>query len=349
MPTLSSVQRTLVVTSIVVLAANVVVMGNPPAASKSSVTVKTVLLKKTFLLGQRVLLDTVAVNHGDTEVRVSLGMHGLSIHATHLIVQDDMGQQVKYIGPSTETFGEKWRTVPPGELIGPQVNLGRFFDISQPGKYRVRCYAYIANTKVYSNWCVFQVVPGKEAFRKDIKLIRPHPQPDAPKHEDASLIVYALPKVHLAYYKRTFQKDGKKTTIYKRMIEVDPAWDPQVLIDVDGEVHILLARRQLPKNQIEKRFKDFPSTYKMHLKYRRYMWYKTVASHGRLQEYRRLSMAKEDKTELRLVEAANRTVEVHEFKDVGVYSPPWKKPRRRSRSSQQPGVTKTSDAPKESP
>lgn len=346
---LSSVQKTLVVTSIVVLVANVVVMGESPPASKDAVTIKLILPKKPILLGEKISVKMVARNSTSGKAKIALESLGWDRNNCHLFVQTDEGEPVEYIGASIEVLGPCWQTVPPGGQITRELNVTMKYKLEHPMKYRIRCYATVGKERVFSPWREFQIVTGKEAFRKDIKVVRLRPGSEAPKREDDSLIVYALPKVHLAYYKRTFQKGGKKTTTYKRLIEVDPNHKPQVLTDARGEVHILLARRQLPRNEIEKRFKDYPSTYKMHLRYRRYMTYKTAASDGRLQGNRRLSMAKEDKNELRLVEAANRTIEVHEFKDVGVYSHPWHKPKPRSRPSQRPGVTKTSDTPKKSP
>ncbi len=340
------------IVGIVIVITSVSLMGKPPAASKSSVTVKAVLPKKTFLLGERVFVNGVAVNHGDTEVRVSLDRHGLTKAATHLIVQDDMGEQVKYIGPSTETFGEAWRIVPPGELIKRQVTLGRFFDISQPGKYRVRCWADIANTKVYSKWHTFEVVTGKETFRKDVKFTRA--RPEGPKPEDASIVVYALGKLHVAYYIRTVEKDGKKTTTYKHLgyvlyKKVDPTYDPQVLRDTDGEIHVLVAEHQRPEAEVREQFGDFPGLLKEHLEQRFFWWYQTRASDGKLKENRRVGVNKHEKKEetpyLRLIKPKAGPVELHLFsakgEDLGVYTSPGKKTKKvpATRRASRPGST----------
>ena len=339
----------LVVAAVAALILTVPIRASSPKTSSSPFRLKAVMRQVTFFLGVDIPVTAVLDNTGKKELKAALQRRP---RAPYLIVEDSAGKLPECVMEIFDMEGPAWETVPPGKQLTLDMNAAEFYRIDMPGRYRLKCYARLANTKVYSNWSVFEVVPGKEAFRKDIKVIRPRPEPGAPKREDASLIVYALPKVHLAYYKRTCQKNGKKTTTYKRMVEVDPGHKPQVLTDTDGEVHILLLRRQLPRKEIEKRFKGFQRTYDRHLKYRCYVRYKTRASDGQLKEDRRLWMAKEDKTELRLVEAANRTIQVRQFKeskDLGVYSHPWKKPKPRSRPSQRPGATETPDAPKKSP
>jgi len=344
-------------------------VGAGPA--QGQVQVEMTLHNKSFYLGAGAPVVITAVNSGENKVMVALREKLRGASNSHLEVRNETGEPVDYIGweenGSSASQGGRFFPLPPGEKATRRLNLAKLYRLEQPGAYKVRTYVTVAEEKiftarkekisvilgrekVFTPWQNFRVIPGKEAFRKDIKVIRRRrPGSEAPEREDASLIVYALPKVHVAYYKRTFQKDGNETTIYKRMMEVDPARKPRVLTDADGEVHILVAQRLLPIKEIKKRFKDSPFLHTEHLRYRHYMWYKAVASDGRLVKNRRLSMAREDKTELRLVQAANRTIEVHKSGGLGVYSPPWKKPKRRPPSSQQPRAKETSDTPKEPP
>jgi hypothetical protein len=128
----------------------------------------------------------------------------------------------------------------------------------------------------------------------------------------------------MAYYKRFFTEDSKETTAYKRLARVDSRLQPQMLLDSDGQVHILVAERPLTESEIEQQAKALPS-HRAQLEKRYFLWYRTRASDGVLEDRMRAGLPKQSGNELRLARTPEGRVEIHEFRstgqDMGVYPP----------------------------
>ncbi|MHC4983649.1 MAG: HEAT repeat domain-containing protein, partial [Planctomycetota bacterium] len=302
------------------------------AATPPSPGVRATLIlpKRTFLLGENVTATLRAKNATKTPVELTLGAHSMEAGSDQVIVLDASDKPLEYIGAHVDEWQTsfcKWHALSPGEETSRAVELTdvRLFD--RTGKYRLRGYANVRKPgryeRVYSPWVEFELITGPEAFRKEVTFT--HARPAGPKREHAAVIIYALPKAHVAYYRRAFQADGEQTVVYRRLVEVEPGHVPQLLKDNDGELHVLVTERPWTQAEAEARLLGLPELYRQRLNGRYYVWYHTWPADGRLREKRRAHVWNEHGLSLRLVLAANGEVELHEFtpdgKDRGPYRP----------------------------
>ena len=177
-----------------------------------SLKVELILQRKSFFLGEKIEIEVAATNRGKTEARVALSRLTSSERGFHVEVARKDGKPTEYRGPEIEDFGEDWAMVPPGKTARRKLNLIRFFGLDDLADYRVRAFATVGAARVYTAWHKFSVVPAKEVFRRDIKIARRPPA--APEQETVSLIVYALPKFQLAYFRRVDQQNKQKTVTF---------------------------------------------------------------------------------------------------------------------------------------
>ena len=330
------------IAGIVIVITSVSLIAKSPDTTRDTLEVKLVLEGKRFFLGEdEIPVKTVAMNTGKKDCKAALEMGPLS---RFIEVQRKDGTRPECLMNFDDMGGPHFKTIHAGGQIILKSNLAELHKIDLPTEYRVRCSALVGNEQVYSKWHTFEVVTGKEKFRKDVKFTRA--RREGPKAEDASIVVYALAKFHVAYYIRTVEKDQKKTTTYKRLEnvlsdKVDPTYDPQVVRDTDGEIHVLIAERQMPEAEVRQQFKEFPRFLKEHLEQRFFVWYSTRASDGKLEQNRRVGVNKHEKKEetpyLRLIKPKTGAVDLHLFsakgEDLGVYTSPGQKTKQAPTSS----------------